>query len=465
MLGQTWKLENEHARPDGRALERPARRHLHRLAFTALTVGENLAAVRTGHTNQREDQMDVAWKTGFDIPIVLDRVFILAKENRLHSYDADSLVIFSVLRSMLDFPRDFSSTTRLELVSKGCEAAVKAKAYDPDAFIRHVRAAAMAYSKKSLVTHVMYTSITVTSDSLLTSTKIGDVSIKFPKAMPKVVKAQRQRLFEQNQHWLTVTNEPKMKAVRAEVKARSTEDAVEKCLSAVDLLRGIWNFVNTPQWRITLGGPKKPLNAVFLGPIHTFHNFARELETEQFWYEPSLQRDTPLLQLDAKAAKTLKAGVKIRAMLRKHTYRETMESAFVRYARAMDSSDHDITIQKLWSLLEFLTDTGMASYDKTIRRVRFLSGGERLTGQILEHLRRYRNRSVHRGHSEGDVESEVYQVKRYVDTMIRYHLVNQFKFSSIAQACEMLDLPPDAKQLKNKLGLTLNAMKFRKISR
>jgi len=65
----------------------------------------------------------------------------------------------------------------------------------------------------------------------------------------------------------------------------------------------------------------------------------------------------------------------------------------------------------------------------------------------------------------GDVESEVFQVKRYVDAMIRYHLGNQYKFSSMAQACEMPDLPPDAMQLKGKLNLTLTAMKFRKVRR
>jgi len=409
--------------------------------------------------------MDVKWKNGFDQPAVLERLFGLSQQHQVHRFDGDSLVIFTVLRSMLEFPEDFSSKTRLELVAKGGEAAIKAKAKDPEAFIHHVRVAVKAFSKKPLAKHVMYTSITVTSDSLLASTKVGDVSIKFLKAMPKAVKAQRQALFDKNDHWLTVTREPNMKVVRAEVEARTTGDAAEKCLAAIDLLRGIWNFVNTPPWRMTLGGPMKPLNAVFLGPIHTFHKPSGEIEDDQFWYEPALQRDTTLLRLDAKAAKTLKMAAKIRAMLRKHAYRESMENAFVRYARAMDSVDHDMTIQKLWSLLEFLTDTGLASYDKTIRRVRFLYADERFTGQVLEHLRRYRNRSVHGGHSGGDVESEVYQVKRYVDAMLRYHLANQYKFSSMAQACEMLDLPADAAQLKHRLGLTLDAMKFRKVPR
>jgi len=213
------------------------------------------------------------------------------------------------------------------------------------------------------------------------------------------------------------------------------------------------------------GRARKPLNTVFLGPIHTFHKPSGEIEDDQFWYEPALQRDTTLLQLDAKATKSLKTAAKIRAMLRRHAYREAIENAFVRYARAMDSVDHDMTIQKLWSLLEFLTDTGLATYDTTIRRVRFLYADERFTGQVLEHLRRYRNRSVHGGHSGGDAESEVYQVKRYVDVMLRYHLTNQPKFSSMGQACEMLDLPVDATQLKRRLGLTLDAMRFRKVSR
>jgi hypothetical protein len=131
----------------------------------------------------------------------------------------------------------------------------------------------------------------------------------------------------------------------------------------------------------------------------------------------------------------------------------------------MDTIDHDMTIQKLWSLLEFLTDTGLATYDTTVRRVRFLYADERFAAQVLEHLRRFRNRSVHGGHSGGDVESEVYQVKRYVEAMLRYHLSNQYKFSSMAQACEMLDLPTDGAQLKRRLSLTLNGMKCRKVKR
>lgn len=35
----------------------------------------------------------------------------------------------------------------------------------------------------------------------------------------------------------------------------------------------------------------------------------------------------------------------------------------------------------------------------------------------------------------------------------------------IAQACEMLDLPPEATRLKNRLSLTLSAMKFRQVPR
>lgn len=167
--------------------------------------------------------------------------------------------------------------------------------------------------------------------------------------------------------------------------------------------------------------------------LATFHRPSGELEFEQFWYEPSLQRDTTLLKLDGQAADLLKASAKIRAKLRKHTYAVDMENAFVRYARAMDTIDYDVTIQKLWGLLEFLTETGLSSYDKTVRRTRFLYDEERFAAQVLEHLRHYRNRSVHGGYTGGNVESEVYQLKRYVDAMLRYHLVNSFQFASIAQ--------------------------------
>lgn len=406
--------------------------------------------------------MDVNWRKGFDQSAVLDRLFELAKQQQIHRHDAESLVIFTVLRSMLEFPEDLSSETRLELIAQGAEAAIKAKDTD---FLRHLRTAAKAFNKKPLVTYVMYTSITVTVDSLLTSTKVGDVSIRFLKSMPKAVKAERQKLFDQNDHWLPVAHEPSMKVIRAEVQARASEDAAEKCLAAIDLLRGIWNHLKTPPWRMTINGPRRPLNTVFLGPIHTFHKPSGELESEQFWYEPSLQRDTTLVQLDGQAAGLLKASAKVRAKLRKHAYAADIENAFVRYARAMDTIDHDVTIQKLWGLLEFLTETGLASYDKTVRRTRFLYDEERFAAQVLEHLRLYRNRSVHGGYTAGNVESEVYQLKRYVDAMLRYHLINSYRFASMAQACEMLDLPPEAPQLKSRLNLTLNAMKFRQVSR
>jgi hypothetical protein len=60
--------------------------------------------------------MDVTWKKGFDQPAVLNELFQLSRQHQVHPFDGDSLVIFTVLRSMIEFPEDFSWEMRLDLV-------------------------------------------------------------------------------------------------------------------------------------------------------------------------------------------------------------------------------------------------------------------------------------------------------------------------------------------------------------
>ena len=158
---------------------------------------------------------------------------------------------------------------------------------------------------------------------------------------------------------------------------------------------------------------------------------------------------------------TLDKGLQLRRRIRRHPYAADLEKALVRYARALDLEDHDLAIQKLWSLMEFLTDTGLASYDKTVRRVKFLYVDVAYKGQVLEHLRRYRNRSVHGGMSTGDVEGEVYQLKRCVEHLIQFHIGNRFGFKTMEQACNFLDLPHDDELLRGRLKSVKDAIAFR----
>src|SRR5258708_6875371 len=151
----------------------------------------------------------------------------------------------------------------------------------------------------------------------------------------------------------------------------------------------------------------------------------------------------------------------VRRFLRKHPYAADMQQAFVRYARALDSVDFDSSFLKLWSLLETLTNTIGDNYDVTIRRVLFLVTDRDLSGLILEHLRNYRNATVHHDRSRLAAERYIYQLKRFVEVLLHFHTVSRGQFPSIAKLGEHLDLPFAPEDLRARILAAKAALRFR----
>lgn len=396
--------------------------------------------------------MKVEWEQGFDQRVVVDKLGEhVAKGLKSLWLNPNGSDLVAIVRSMVKFSEELPWETRYELVRSGLAGAIAAKATAPKDVLLHIQRAAKAYASKPSLTFTMYTSISVLPTNNITKSKVCGATLTFPKRMPAKVQRSRADIFRDHGHYLNVLAEPKMKTVRVEVQARTTAEASKKALDAIDFLRGVWNFRLTSAWRQTLSGPRKPINAVFLGPVHSFHREDGEVLENQFWYDGAFNRAAHLTDYEANNGQLGKAAKEIVQLVSRHLYGAVLERVFVRYARALDIEDHDHSILLLWSLLEFLTDTGFSSYDKTVRRARFVYAEADYAGLTLEHLRKYRNRSIHGGNAEGSVENEVYQLKRCVDSLIRFHLGNRFKFESLAAACNLLDLPPEEEQLKARL--------------
>ena len=68
--------------------------------------------------------------------------------------------------------------------------------------------------------------------------------------------------------------------------------------------------------------------------------------------------------------------------------------------------------------------------------------------QTLNHLRHYRNRSVHGGESSATIEAYLYQLKRYVEQLFLFHLTNSYGFRSFERAAAFLSLPPGPADLR-----------------
>ena len=184
--------------------------------------------------------------------------------------------------------------------------------------------------------------------------------------------------------------------------------------------------------------------------MHTLHDQRGMLATETWWYEPDYREPIKVFTQDSKIEKMSVFLKNVRGYLKRSKYAEDLKLAIIRYGRALDQVDLEASFLKLWGVLELLTDTVGSSYKITVRRASYIWKEREYHKEILSHLRDHRNSSVHAGKENHDVEMCTYQLKRYVELLLEFHLASSFGFQNIAHAAEFMDLPKDASKLKFK---------------
>ena len=217
-------------------------------------------------------------------------------------------------------------------------------------------------------------------------------------------------------------------------------------------LRGIWNLkLNSQTVARFSSGPPRPVNEILAGAIHTVHRPDGSLvDPQTYWYEPTVRRYLPAVDLTKKWDSITSEERVVRHRIRRSNYGANLASALSRYARALDGSDYESSFLKLWGLLEFLTHTESARYEDTIKRCLFATRDRELERQVLEHLRDRRNHSVHAAPSrESFGDDLLYQLKGYVEWLLKFHLFSRPSFRSLADAAEFLSLPHDPAEYDN----------------
>jgi hypothetical protein len=81
---------------------------------------------------------------------------------------------------------------------------------------------------------------------------------------------------------------------------------------------------------------------------------------------------------------------------------------------------------------------------------------------VLNHLRLHRNSSVHDGIKKDRIQKYLYQLKRYVEGVLSFHINNPFKVSSLSDAVLFLDLPTDSGSLTKTITQYKKVMKYRR---
>lgn len=245
--------------------------------------------------------------------------------------------------------------------------------------------------------------------------------------------------------------------VLSKALGRSPEEAVENGLRTFDLLRAVWNFMlNSSESMRMSSGRHQAVNKIHAGPVHTLHNINGSSAYDGWWYDPQYSGPVPLFNKRDKTARLGAFQRKVWRILRKHPYRDALETAFIRYGRAMDLRDWESCYLQLWAVLEQLTNTGSGGYGVTVRRASALYENGEYARQQLLHLRERRNLSVHVGKEHRDAETLMYQIKGYVEALLWFQLRAGRQFASIQDAGAFLDLP----WTKGELSKQLKAIRY-----
>ena len=252
---------------------------------------------------------------------------------------------------------------------------------------------------------------------------------------------------------------PTYTRVIVSLNAKSPAAAFHKAMRSLDLQRAIWCLMGNSRMQITFGGPSlKPINAIRLGGHHTLHREDGSEANDGIWFEPGYAEASPFsFSKPAVARKTSRWALRRLAL---SPYQDQISSALVRYVRALDEADANTAFLRLWSAIESLTTPEVADYDKLVRRCAFLFQESLFHRQMLEHLREYRNGSVHSGEYSDHARTLCFQLQLYFNTLIWFHIRNANFFTSLNEANQFLDTPADKTAINRQLGLARKALKF-----
>lgn len=334
-----------------------------------------------------------------------------------------------------------------------------------DSLLTEIRALEIVFWKEPVRRFILCTSLSIDRFSELKSRKLDRTLIRFMPSLPKCFQKGADKMYNISRHSLTADPPQNYIRVLISVDARSPLDAAEHAFEAVDLLRGIWNFgLNRKHLNRNSYGNRQPVNEIVLGPLHSLHLPDGKLATEMWWYDPEYQKPVAPYNLRGIKEKQLldkieKSG---RTLLKKQKYRTVVELAIKEYCRALDHRNWSNAFLKLWSVLEMLTHTEKANYSNTIQRASFVWTDAEYHKEVLNHLRHLRNSFVHENKSTDDVETYMYQLKRYVEALISFHLGMGLSFSTISEAAEFMDLPVERQVLRKKIEKLETALKYRK---
>lgn len=369
-----------------------------------------------------------------------------------------------VLSSMVSLSTGISELEKKRIITKATFKVAGQGSITPESILLEINSLEKQYLKEAPKKYVLITSLSVQRFLKLKRQSVNGCTITFTSTVPYPFRKEAEKVNKHATHSICGELPKDYLVVRIAVAAKSHSEAADRAIDAIDLFRGIWNlFYNRRNVHRMSSGQRQPVNKILLGPIHTLHLPNAKLATESWWYEPDYRGPLKTLEPARDVEEFCIFQSRVSRLLKKSPFRTFLESAIVRYTRALDLQDWNSAFLNLWSLLEGLTNTGDNDTHKvTVKRTSFLFQDREYVKQILTHLKDHRNRAVHTGSGNENIETLMYQLKNFVESALEFLLGNKFGLKNLGEVAQFLDLPDGKTALMQRIKLLESALKYTK---
>lgn len=410
--------------------------------------------------------MSASWKNSFNAK----QSHIVERLNSARTVGSDGKVSLEsavyheslvVLQTMINFSEITPDNEKGNIIFKALFQASKTGELTAQKLLNRIRRIEKEYLDQEPQRICLITTISLKYSSQFKNIRINNSFISFLPHLKGHFGSDREKIKDLAKHSILAEFPKDYAFVKIGVTARSASEAAEKALNDIDLVRAFWNYYcNRGRRSLLSSGKRRPLNPIVLGPLHSLHEPNGKLFTKTWWYEPQYQGS--IKPYDTKShTKSFYASLNnYRQLLKLCKYSSEVEAALLRYVGALDLTYWEGAFLNLWGVLEQLTDTKFKKYETTIQRASSILRNRDYHYLILLHLKECRNKAVHAGTENQEIEYLMHQLKYYVEVLVRFHLENGYKFKTLSEAAEFLDIIREEGSINNKIRLYKLAESF-----
>lgn len=363
--------------------------------------------------------------------------------------------------SLIDFGQpSLSEFSKGQILGQAVEIAALEKINDQKSFLNTLNKCLQNHNKPKERDFFLLTSISVESLPIR-KIKVGSSEITITgKNFPRKFINSRNRLHDK-----IFKKKEKNDYLKAVVKtrARNFHDAFEEAHSNFEVFRAIICLSTNFGLQIQLSGNSdKPINRVVHGEFLSLHHEdGNTVHERTYWYTAEFKLQKKLL-LENQEKKILQRSIKRSISLfnrSKSKHQTLLKNTLNLYVSAFDESNKYVGFLKSWTALETITNT----YQNDIlikRSISLLDENTRdYQRQVLEGLKVFRNRYVHKGNNNQNPLMACFQIQRYLRLLINFNLKYVGFFENAEDSTLFLDnLNSNVSALKRKRDIIEKAL-------